>query len=592
MANPPQLLLVSRKTPIQVHIQSSVLTNTLDGATAGAATDDEPSTQPENHRINNRVIEAFGKRFVYYQDTIRERDEGGTANYGTVYTFVNGTVPALEPNSGLHIVHVNGKEVLALIYYDSTARIFYGVWTNDGITWNEQNIDSGWTGGNGAVATGNARAFQSSIVWNIELDITGAGDEILLIYDFTLGTATRITKSGSGVAPNSACAHDLTIHKNQIYMNTWRNASPPRSYVNRLDGTAWTNVYDSSAHTGDQDNSVQRTLFTDPSTGDLIAISIYDNGGQGLYAIQIIGANTKSGLTDASPGSDIVDLTLTVLPVELRTPNDSSGTWPDREALIEHFVDNVTTPGTPVVFVLVAQTASGNSNITTTGNHKWYQWNGVGSPMTFVGTAAATGADWAISVSSRGGGERIPTDGNARLVWDGATVLSHGSVTNGPFVVGEAVTSAGTGVGVIETLYATSMAINVTSGVFLDTELITGGGSSATATLNADSADLHSPTEIAGGFTKVYFRSRGSAAATGMEVYYDSDSETPVTQMNLIASTVTIEAGSPATTPTNTGTTISNITPDGGSAIYSIQLDTNGAGILSGQGYSLLAVPV
>ena len=62
--------------------------------------------------------------------------------------------------------------------------------------------------------------------------------------------------------------------------------------------------------------------------------------------------------------------------------------------------------------------------------------------------------------------------------------------------------------------------------------------------------------------------------------------------MSIVATTVTVEAGTPATTPTNTGTQINNVTPDGGSAIYSVNLLTTAAGILSGQGYSLLIVPV
>jgi hypothetical protein len=75
-----------------------------------------------------------------------------------------------------------------------------------------------------------------------------------------------------------------------------------------------------------------------------------------------------------------------------------------------------------------------------------------------------------------------------RLLADVATYytkLAHGSVTGGPFQVGEQVTGA-TGVGTIRKVEAAYLMVEVTTPGFVDTETVTGGTSSATADLTAD----------------------------------------------------------------------------------------------------------
>lgn len=67
----------------------------------------------------------------------------------------------------------------------------------------------------------------------------------------------------------------------------------------------------------------------------------------------------------------------------------------------------------------------------------------------------------------------------------GSYIVTHGAVTGGPFVVGEEVTSAGTGVGTVLAVGAGSLVMVVTAGTFANTELLTGGTSNATATSSA-----------------------------------------------------------------------------------------------------------
>jgi len=590
MANPPQLFISTKRVPIQVHIQSSVLTATQDGSDPPTAASDDVPTNATSYAgslHSNYVVEAFGKRFFLYQNTIRERDQGGSGVYGIVYTFANTLNTGIGGTSGIHVIHVNGQEVVALLYHttDATTRL-KRVWSDDGTNWNEADAANQTFNTNSN--TGVCRSYGSSLLWIMDGLVPTTS---LFIYDFELDTATQITTRPGGSANATEGNWEIYIYGNKIFLCT-----PYSTRVSRLEGLTWVNVYQISA---DFPSAIgmRNALFTDPATGDLIVIVEEKIGTpQGSKVIQIKGALTKSGLNDSSPTSDIVNLTLTVLPPLLlaNSKTGAGGTGTHANSTHDYyrtFVDNITTPGTPVIFL--AYSTSTTAGIPTSGGtHNWYQWNGVSSLMTLVGAGPTSEGNWYISETLRGGGERIPTIGAARPVWDGAILLTHGAVTNGPFVVGEAVTSSGTGVGVIETLYTGEMAINVTSGLFLNTEVITGSPSTAFATLSADSLDLSTPTEEAGGKTKVFFRVRGTGSAINLQVYYNDGSEAPDTLMGLATTTVAVVAGTPATTPTNNTTQISNVTPDGGSAIYSINLETTSAGILSGQGYSLMLVPV
>jgi hypothetical protein len=603
MANPPQLLVIRKRTPIQVHIQSNILTLVQDGSDlAGVTANDLPNnaTAYVSSPPANRVIEAFGKRFVVNQQdlasdvgTIRERDQGGAGNYGIVYSWglaanINGG------HSGIHIVHINGKEAVALLYYSSAGTDFIqAVWSHDGLNWNETTVANPQTIGTTSTA-GIGRPYGSAILWVID----GSGPTtIIMMYDFETAIATQISSSGAARFDGTQGLWALAIHDNKVFLAlSTSSTSNEDTGVRRLDGISWVNVYQNTSDIFSVGGLRHlRAMFTDPATGDLIVMFMESAPNVGMKVIQIKGAATKSGLTDASPSTDIVNLTLTVLPPALlsssRTGAGGLGTHSTSMYDVNRvFVDNVTTPGSPVVFLVQAQSPNGIPTTATGTTHNWYQWNGVSSLITTVGAAATNEADWVICDVVRGGGERIPTIGAARPVWDGGTLLNHGTVTSGPFVAGTSITSSGTGVGRIQTVYSDSIDIDVTSGLFLDTEVITAGA--ASATLSADSIDLSTPVEEAGGQTKVYFRVRGTGSAINLQVYFNNGSEAPDALMNLVATTVTVEAGTPATTPTNSSTQISNVTPDGGSAIYSVNLQATAAGILSGQGYSLLIVPV
>jgi hypothetical protein len=86
------------------------------------------------------------------------------------------------------------------------------------------------------------------------------------------------------------------------------------------------------------------------------------------------------------------------------------------------------------------------------------------------------------------------------------------------------------------------------------------------------------PEEGAGG-TKIFFRIFGSGSTVTASFVADTGEEAPDTALTLSASSVAIEFGTPATTPANTTSEVSNLTPDGGYALYSVVVDLGAAGI-------------
>ncbi len=95
-------------------------------------------------------------------------------------------------------------------------------------------------------------------------------------------------------------------------------------------------------------------------------------------------------------------------------------------------------------------------------------------------------------------------------------------------------------------------------------------------------------TEEAGG-TKIFWRARGSAPI-GVATFRGVDTEgAPDTVLPILA--FTVESGSPATTPTISGNTIINITPDNGATLYSVRLVVGTAGSDIGEGDVGLIIP-
>lgn len=115
-----------------------------------------------------------------------------------------------------------------------------------------------------------------------------------------------------------------------------------------------------------------------------------------------------------------------------------------------------------------------------------------------------------------------------------------------------------------------------------------GGGMRSPRTAAVEIGDAsNAPTEVPGG-TRIYFRGRGSVAV-GVVTFYGTDSEgTPNTVIPIFPGTLT---GVGPSTPTISGNTLINFTPDDGATLYSVALDVAAAGVDIGEGDVGLIIP-
>lgn len=98
------------------------------------------------------------------------------------------------------------------------------------------------------------------------------------------------------------------------------------------------------------------------------------------------------------------------------------------------------------------------------------------------------------------------------------------------------------------------------------------------------------PVEVVGG-TKYFFRGVGSAPV-GVVTFLGTDLEdTPATVVPIVPGTLVVESGVPPTTPTISGNTLINFTPDASVSLYSIVLDVDAAGVDIDEGEIGLIIP-
>ena len=204
--------------------------------------------------------------------------------------------------------------------------------------------------------------------------------------------------------------------------------------------------------------------------------------------------------------------------------------------------------------------------------------------------------------------------------------IAHGSVTGGPFTLGEFVEQSNSGArGRIMESDGSSLDLTDVSGTFNNTDTITGDDSGAFAAATsllteqapvsigpgisaANYGIVHEadgglaripvkgaarpswdgqPIEEISGVTRWYFRVYGSGSAVDLSMYIDDGERAPDFLATLVNASLIVESGSPATTPTITnGASIDNVTPDDGATLYSFQHDADTDNIAEGQGFT------
>lgn len=90
--------------------------------------------------------------------------------------------------------------------------------------------------------------------------------------------------------------------------------------------------------------------------------------------------------------------------------------------------------------------------------------------------------------------------------------------------------------------------------------------------------EFNPPIEDVGG-TRFYFRAHGSSAAGTVTFYGTDKQQRPEDVVPIIGGSLVVESGSPPTTPSISGNTITNLTPDDGATLYSVVLDVDASGI-------------
>jgi hypothetical protein len=548
-----------------------LLTGTTLGSQVGSNFSTIETASAVYMRPGCTYCEFLGKEYVIQGITVRERNQGGTGNWGVVYTKLQ--AGPTNTHSGLHIVHPNGVPTMVYGYVQSTGGHPNAVSTIDGINFTEYLIAA--LSHNGS-SNSTGTTYRNALIWCGGGNV-GGGSGTAAYFDFN--TLTGNVKSVSGGAISGGVHTDLCVIDDRLFLVNVPNFTSTSDWeVQYWSGSVWSltaNLTNSQIHNSWVDGGAP-CIFEDPSSGDLITIVPGSNAvpqeGEMVWRI-------------ASPAGTPVatEITNVVLPSNRRPGSGNSG------AQWYSMVDNNTDPVNPVVYLY---RAPGNG---LAGTYTVYQWDGYGdgvtpndslmlNPITLIpgGGATSISTDFSICNFKDGVGERLPTvlsaptDQGARAeLGVNVVLLTHSMpVTNGPFVLNDTITAAPSGAtGTILIDNTGSLVVFPTNSTpFANLDVITGttgGGSPPSATLSANQTNSSAPPlEVSGG-TKRYFQVYGDAPSTvTIALYYNKEEGAPDTQGTIVS--VTLESGSPATTPSISGTTIINMTPDLGVCLWSL----------------------
>jgi hypothetical protein len=548
MANPiPPLSVVNYKGSGNVTVHKLLNGTTLDLVQDGndvltGNLESPSSTLVNNH--GNRVVEAFGKRFLLHGFRVYERDEGGDGNWGEV-TGLGLSINDIA-HSGLHLLAPGGVKTLAFLCEigNTTMHVIH---STDGVNWTD--TDTGLS-----VLTvsqpGHSIVFRDSIWW---LAQSNDGQEVRQ-YDFTLDNAVEWDLANGG---NTTYDKTLHVHQNTLFVAGLEILSNDNAAIWRFDGAGFTKLqWPAEVIVVNVGSSYG--LWSDGD--DLIMAFQNVNGVGNKFAVRA--ANTLLG----EGGVIWTDITSPVLS-NCATSADAS------------YIPFVSTDPDPSV-----------------GEQRVYFWqrNGNFNAGTFnlfrfeyrqLPTGVHTGAFQIGEEVTDGSATGIVTD----IVVDTSLSLTNvqgtwgaGSVTGADS--GATATSSGGLAEVAATSLGTGDALGSNFGFPADAQ----GGLIRVPTKGSARPTWDGlPVEVLGGTTKWFFRVYGTGAAINLQMFFNFYEEAPDQLAALVNGSLVVESGAPATTPTITnGTTIDNITPDDGVALYSFEHAANTDNVPEGQRYT------
>lgn len=446
--------------------------------------------------VHNRVIEFLDDVYCLAGEGnasntigVYKRNQGGIGAWGRVHTPSDG----FGGKSGLHIMHPNDTPTLVFLSQGNTNGDVYLHTTTDGTTWNETNV---------LADTPSTRAGYSCVYRNILFWLTGSD---IYQYNFDTTSCTRATVGNPGQLP-AYPGGPIHVHNNipyAMWINTGITGAPLKLF--RYSGGTFGNtsngeIYSWNNATPDSRSGTGGCLFTDPASGDLIALT---NTSSVTVGTQVWVVNNPEGVPTTT------NITSTVMGAiqgaVIYTPG-SGGAYSNRKWQI--FYDNDTDPTNPRIYFRTWESTN------DPGASVW-QWQGTGAEMQRVSLSTISGDNFARVVTTRGGGNFFVGGGARAEIDDGA----------------------------------------------------------------------NPPTEVPGG-TKWYFRVYGTGTGT-IRAYYNTSELAPNTLCTLTGA-VTVESGSPATTPSRSGNTIINVTGDDGATLYSFIHAATNDGISPGDTFTLM----
>ena len=496
------------------------------------------------HVHHNRLIEAFGKRFLLHGHRVYERDEGGAGTWGVVSEPDLGTLSVTDGrHSGLHLLHPDGVPTLAFLY-----RSAFELWavaeTTDGVTWTktEPGINTG-----SEVSFGPSAVYRNSIFWFLG----GNDTNHIRSYDFSTRVAREHDVNFSARA-DFPCSN-LHVHNDKLYFTHMDAAND--THLFRFNGT---NFPAAGEITSVQTNPAgAQCLFSDGN--DMIAL--FNNNASNRFAFRLSNFETGFGFTK-------VDITSPVL--NGVGTSDPRGFYP--------FLSVDPDPSIAEQRVYFWQNA-GNKNSGTFDlrrfEYRIITFTTISGSFSLgeTVTQAVTGASGVV-VAVVAGVSLEMTDVSG--TFDATNILTGGSSG-----------ATGTATSLLVEQASTDLGSGLSAGEF-GLAMSTEGGLDRIPT-SVRPALEGVPVEITGDKTKFFFRVYGNATpAISLEAFASSSVEAPDRQLTLVGGTLIVESGAPATTPTISGNQITNITADSGVALYSFQAELSSASITEGLSYTIL----
>jgi hypothetical protein len=562
MAAPTLSVLKIRSGTPQVF---PLLTGTTLGAQDGSDFGAAEGGVATLYRTGNRIIEAFGKRFAQVHDDIYERDEGGAGTWGSVHSRTGGVGGSGDgaSQSGIHLLHPGGVPTLASFYFNAGTGQIWLTTSTDGVSWSDLNLGVGTGGGH---YSGHSIAFRDSLFW---FHIT-TGIEII---ERNLSTNITTTYNLSQMTSGSRLAA-FAIVDNELYLCcTALMASPTDLFtVLRLFGGSW------------------QTIATLPSIQ--IGNTGAQNGGccgwaDGSDLIVFAGGENISGgadgdsffrITDPAGTATVTDISSSLLTAgnsgDIYLKGGGSGVM---TATWDVIVDNNTTPGQAPGIYLWRYPGPGQAGTRTAWTYNYRQ----------ISHGAVTGT---FSVNEIVTGTTSGATAKIAAVNGGSLSLTNVDETGGAFQSGEPLTTTGgsaTSSSVLTEQPFTADGLSI-GAEFALPHTVDGIGNRIPTkpAARAEIGDASNPPEETAAGTKYYFRVYGTGAVGVITIYLSTDEEAPDAIATLTGSVV-IESGSPATTPTRSGNTITNVTPDSGVALYSFVHDVTADGLVVGDTFGL-----